>query len=377
MKNIIDYVRDSGELGFDVKPFCAADSVVLSQLAYLQFDAAKGMKDKPRDAVRLAETIPMRGIPALVQGTFMPAKNEKLLLAILESERFREIKCYAHVSELDQQTQKQFSATTFLLPTGVHYAAFRGTDATIIGWKEDLNMAFLSAVPAQEAAVRYLDGIAKSARDILLTGGHSKGGNLALYASLKSAPETRKRLRGIYNHDGPGFREDLLKDEVYQSLLGMVQSTIPRDSVVGMLLQHDARYRVVECASIGLFQHDLFTWGVEHGDLLYAGTLSTTSMVLAKSLEEWLSKLDTTQRERFIDVLTQVMDATRLETVTELPKSWRKAAQDAIKAIKDIDVETRNFIDEIFHLFMDAVKDNVKEEVHQKLSDLLPFGTKG
>ncbi len=376
MKNMIDYVRDAGNFGFDEKPFCAADSVVLAQLSYLQFGNELSSVEKPRAAVRLAEYIPLRGIRALVEGTFMPPKNEKLLLTILESGRFREIRAYAHVAELDQQTQKQFSATTFLLPTGVHYVAFRGTDATLVGWKEDLNMAFLPKVPAQASAVAYLDGIAKSASGMMMVGGHSKGGNLALYAALKSAPETRKRLRGVFNHDGPGFREDLLSDQVYQSLLGMVQTSIPKDSVVGMLLQHDSRYRVVECASIGLFQHDLYTWGIENGDLQYAGTLSASSMVFAKSLEAWLSKVDTPRRERFVDVLTQVLDATRLETVDELPKNWRKVAQDALKAIKDIDEETREFIQEIFRLFLDALKENVKEEVHQKIADMLPTSSK-
>ncbi len=117
MKNMIDYVRDAGNFGFDEKPFCAADSVVLAQLSYLQFGNELSSVEKPRAAVRLAEYIPLRGIRALVEGTFMPSKNEKLLLTILESGRFREIRAYAHVAELDQQTQKQFSATTFLLPT--------------------------------------------------------------------------------------------------------------------------------------------------------------------------------------------------------------------------------------------------------------------
>ena len=376
MKNIIDYVQDSATLGFDIKPFCAADSVVFSQLAYLHFGDGLPSMEKPRAGVRLAEAIAMMGTRTLVEGTFTPPRNEKLLFAILESSRFRDVKAYAHVSELDPETQKQFSATTFLLPTGMYYAAFRGTDATLVGWKEDLNMAFLSTVPAQEAAVRYLDGIAKSANGPLLTGGHSKGGNLALYAALKCAPETRKRLRGIYNHDGPGFQEDLLSDPVVQSLLGMVQTTIPRDSVVGMLLQHDPRYRVVECASIGLFQHDLFTWGIENGDLLFSGTLSTPSLLFAKSLESWLSQVELARRERFIEVLTQVLDATRLETVTELPKNWRKVAQDALKAIKDIDEETRSFIQEIFQLFLEAVKENVKGEMQQKIADMLPTSSR-
>ena len=376
MKNMIDYIRDTGSFGFDEKPFCAADSIVLAQLAYLQFGSELTALEKPRAAVRLAECIPLRGIRALVDGTFMPARNEKLLLTILESSRFKEIRAYAHVAELDPQTQKQFSATTFLLPTGVHYVAFRGTDATLVGWKEDLNMAFLPMVPAQASAVAYLDGIAKLASGLLMVGGHSKGGNLALYAALKSAPDTRKRLRSIFNHDGPGFREDLLSDQVYQSLLGMVQTSVPRNSIVGMLLQHDSRYRVVECASIGLFQHDMYTWGIENGDLQYAGTLSTSSMVFAKSLETWLLKVDTSRRERFVDVLTQVLDATRLETVDELPKNWRKAAQDALKAIKDIDEETRGFIQEIFQLFLSAVKENVKEEVQQKIADILPTSAK-
>ncbi len=372
MKNMLDYVRDTRNLALDVKPFCAADSIVLSQLAYADFGEILGNPEKKQNRRRLAEAIPLRGIRPLTKDTFFPEKNEKLLFALLESDRFREIRATTQTNEVDPETQMQFSAITFVLPTGASYVAFRGTDASLIGWKEDFNMAFTSPIPAQEAAVKYLNKMADQLPAPLLVGGHSKGGNLAVYASTRCTPETRKKLRGIFNHDGPGFRENLMEEAGFLSVAGMLQTTLPKDSIIGLLLQHDMRYRVVECRSIGLLQHDLFTWGIEDGDLYYAAQMSPSAAMFGKTLEAWLSNVEADERERFIEVLFSVINAAELSSLSDLNRGWRKAVREATKAAKALDEETRTFVLEIFGMLADAVKEQIKKEVKQTLDSFTP-----
>ena len=368
MKNMIDYVLETGALAWDAKPFCAADSVVLCQLAYLDWRNIAPSPDKPKDSMRLADAIVLGGIRPLCATYFLPELNERLLFAVLESGRFREIRIHAHVDESDPETEKQFSAVSFTLPTGAGYVAFRGTDATLNGWKEDFNMAYRCPVPAQESAVAYLDRVAKGMGTPLLVGGHSKGGNLAVYAAMKCTPETRRKLRGVYNHDGPGFRETVLADPGFQSIAGMLQTILPQASVVGMLLQHDNRYRVVESTAVGLLQHNQFSWRIEDGDLRYAAQLAPSAALFGRTLDTWLADLDDERRERFGETLFHVLEASGLQNLKNPERGWRKAAADAAKALQDIDPETRRFIIEVFRLFLEAARERVAEKVKESLS---------
>ncbi len=368
MKNMIDYVRETGPLAWDAKPFCAADSVVLCQLAYLDWEGVVPPPDKPKDTVRLADAIVLGGIRPLCATYFMPELNERLLFALLESGRFRDIRVHAHVDEIDPESEKQFSALCFTLPTGAGYVAFRGTDATLTGWKEDFSMAFRCPVPAQEAAVAYLDRVARGMGTPLLVGGHSKGGNLAVYAAMKCAPETRRKLRGVFNHDGPGFRGDVLDDPGFRSIAGMLQTILPQASVVGMLLQHDNRYRVVESTAAGILQHNQFTWRIEDGDLRYAAQLDSSAALFGRTLDAWLAGLDDEQRERFSDTLFRVLEASGLQNLKSPERGWRKAAADAARAMQDIDPDTRRFILEVFRLLLEAARDGLAEQVKERVA---------
>jgi len=243
-------------------------------------------------------------------------------------------------------------------------------------------MAYRCPVPAQEAAVAYLDRVAKGMGTPLFAGGHSKGGNLAVYAAMKCAPETRRKLRGVYNHDGPGFREAMQSDPGFQAIAGMLQTILPQASVVGMLLQHDNRYRVVESTAIGLLQHNQFSWRIEDGDLVYAAQLTPAAALFGRTLDAWLSGLDDEKRERFGETLFRVLEVSGLQNLRSPERGWRKAAADAARAMQEIDPETRRFILEVFRLLLDAARDGVAQQVResvsgrnglmQRLSELVP-----
>ncbi len=372
MKTMIDYVVDTKDLAWDVKPFCAVDSMVLCQLVYEDFGDVVPGPEKARSSLSLEKAIQLRGIRQLIHGTLIPPKNESLLFAILESNRFRNLLLHAYVNDVDAEIQKQFSAITFSLPTGTRFVAFSGTDATLTGWKEDFNMTFLSPVPSQASAVAYLETVAKALPGPLIVGGHSKGGNLAVYASMHCQQDTRKRLRSIFNHDGPGFKEEVFSEPEFEAIAGMLQTTLPKASIVGMLLQHDNRYRVVESTSIGILQHNLFSWVVEGGDLRYASQLSPQAVLFGKTLNAWLVNLDEAQRERFVEYLFQVVGAANLTNLHDIRWGWRRAAKEAASVLKDIDAETKGFLMEIFSLLAESVKESLKEDFQQKIAGIVP-----
>ena len=122
-----------------------------------------------------------------------------------KTNRFGSIELHDYINSVDTKTQTQFGAITFSLDKNNHYVAFRGTDNTIVGWKEDLNLAVQQEVPAQKRATSYLSDIASKYSGKLIVGGHSKGGNLALYSVFKAEKSIKDRIEKRVGFDGPGF----------------------------------------------------------------------------------------------------------------------------------------------------------------------------
>ena len=221
-----------GDVPLTVAPFNAVDNLVLSQLAYTSFDGVK------RD--RLGAMARARLRPGDVQG------NDRQLLELLAtSRRLGVARVRRAVEQLDEERQMQFGALTLELDDGTACVVFRGTDATLIGWKEDLNMSFADEIPSQAEAVRYLNDSARDTRRPLRVMGHSKGGNLAVYSSVKCRPEVRRRIIAVYNNDGPGLSERAMAEPGYARIERRIQTFLPQSSVVGILLGTAERYKVV------------------------------------------------------------------------------------------------------------------------------------
>ncbi len=363
MKNIIDYAVSTAGAGFDIKPMCEADSLVLSQLSYLDFSGeVPGPTDKAKPPT-LKDVILYKGVRALCKETIIPEKNEKLLLAVLDSSRFGGLKLKSFINEVDDAEHKQFAAVTFLMPEKEAYIAFRGTDTTLTGWREDFDMAFTYPVPAQQDAVAYLNMAGKGTSGALFVGGHSKGGNLAIYASVRSDNRLRGRIAGVFNHDGPGFKEDIYSEEAYKQIEPLVHTSLPTHSIVGILLQHDDNYKAVKSNAVGLLQHDPFTWSIKGGDLEFTDGLNSQSVFLDKAIGKWLEGLSDEERMKFVDALFEIADASGFETIQDVKKNWKKAASDSIAVIKDMGPETRKMASEVFSMFEKTVSTGLVSEI--------------
>lgn len=336
MGTILDYLLET-TAGFEEKPFSDVDSLVLSQLSYLDFGGlAPGPGEDPIPFRNLAGD---SAVAALVKRDRVPQLDAELVRRVDASSRFSGLKIGNYVNIIDKEAEEQFSAVTFFLD-GMAYLAYRGTDSSYVAWKEDFNLAFLNPVPSQVAGAAYLDWVAGLFPGPLRVGGHSKGGNIAVYSSLFCRPEHRKRITAIYSHDGPGFTQGVLESPEFLEMRDRLHKTMPQSSLVGVLLQHQENYRVIRSNQFWIMQHDPFSWIVEQGDFQYLEKLSSGALFLDKNLNAWISSLSAEELSRFADALYQVLCALPGDAFTDAPDQWWEAARETLNGLKDLDRDT-------------------------------------
>ena len=311
MGTVLEYLEKYGKYSFAEMPMTEVDSLALCQLSYLKFDgmvpgpdsegkaAAPGMQGaesggrtgRESDPGGLPEPAPEKPADSLDSLTelsgvtleslrehpdyeklFADVRYEKPNRALYErmaqGKRFRDMKLNYYVNVIETQWETQFSAVTYTLGDGIHYVAYRGTDETIVGWKEDFNMAFLTPVPGQAISVEYLNRVAGRFHGPLYVGGHSKGGNLAVYSAMNCAPDIQERILKIYSMDGPGFRPEVLEKCDYGRIADRVVKILPNSSLVGMIFESGMYFQVVKSRTFGLLQHDPYTWLVTGNHLV-------------------------------------------------------------------------------------------------------------
>ena len=256
MSNILDYVRTYGNETFTERHFSSADALVLAQLSYMDWsEAVPGLKDE-KDFIRLKDLLYFEDLERLIRWSVFKTGNRELFYQAANSKRFGEVKLNYYLDIWNEDANVQLSALTFLLPCGRACVTFRGTDESINGWKESFSMVYRFPVPAQEYAAIYLNQVGKRINNPLIVCGHSKGGNLAVYASVCCNDNIRQRIRRIYNFDGPGFWEEFLADERYKETVPKIRKYVAPESFIGLLLKDEATTFMVECKSKGMQQHD-------------------------------------------------------------------------------------------------------------------------
>ena len=311
MANILDYLDWRGDLTLAERGFNEVDNLLMAELCFLDFSgivpadfsAPVFLPDAMRqyDAARPQETM----------GVLVPEQIPELGHKMAASRRFSDLTLCAYVSRTDEETQTQFSALTILLPDKTAYIAFRGTDDTIVGWKEDFNLAFLPVVPAQKMAAEYLSAAAAALPSHpLRVGGHSKGGNLAVYSAVFCGEAVQNQLMRVYNNDGPGFRTSLLGLPEHKRVADRITTILPESSVVGMLLEHEEPYTIIS--------------------------------------------LSPEQRVAFTDALFDILTCTDAGTLTDLKEGGLKTAAAMLKKYRTLDKPTRHALGSTLRLFMAA-----------------------
>ncbi len=319
MANIIDYVRNATD-SFSDAPLNRVDSLVFSWLAYVRYP-----DDSPTRSLEgqdLSEAFGNGGLTGLTAAMHDPRHTEELLVAVAESPRFCDVVGCLHSEQSSRKAEKQFSAITFRLPGGGSYVAYRGTDNTLVGWKENFNMAFQTAIPSQTTSTSYLALVAEQLEGPIWVGGHSKGGNLAVYATMTVDAEVRERVKRCYTHDGPGFTDEMRSDARWAGAYELVDKTIPEGSLIGLIFEsRDVEMQIVRSTNSGIMQHAPFSWEVEGNDFAVERAISYDSYRTIKRLDSWLDGMGADERERFVEILYKLVQASGEVTFGGLKQS--------------------------------------------------------
>ena len=267
MANLLDYLDWRGDLTLAQSPFNEVDNLILAELSFVDFkDIVPAPGEGQGVPLSAAAEAFFARFPAgekIDMGVLVPDAIPDMLAKMAGSARFRDMKLSCFTDRLDVGKGEQFAALTIETRDGAVYCSFRGTDDTLAGWKEDFNLACMPEVPAQKKAVGYLQDAARQfPRRKLRLGGHSKGGNLAVYAGVFCPAAVQRCITAIWSNDGPGFHEDILDLPQHQRVEDRIFSVVPKSSVVGMLLEHEESYAVVDSDQLGFLQHDGFSWQV-------------------------------------------------------------------------------------------------------------------
>ena len=371
MANILDYLSWRGDLTLAQSPFNEVDNLILAELSFVNFT---GIVPGPGEG----EGVPLHSAAEaffrsheggdMGMGVLVPDEIPTLLRKMAECPRFREMKVNCFCDHLDVRKAEQFAAVTVELGDGSIYLSFRGTDDTIAGWKEDFLLGCQPEVPAQKKAVAYVKAVAAQyPRRKLMLGGHSKGGNLAVYGGIFVPLAIQRRISAVWSNDGPGFYGAVLETPQHARLEGRIHSIVPKSSVVGMLLEHEESYTVVDSDQTGLWQHDGFSWQVLGTGFVTLRQVSRQGRRNDLALKEWVRRLPVDQREKFVDGLFEVLTASGATTLTDLKEDGFRAAGAMVRAMKDMEKDTRdalfNAIATLFRSNIQAAVEEAREEV--------------
>ncbi len=322
MGTLFDYLSWRGDLSFEQAPLNEVDSLIFALLSFVEYkDIVAAEHGAPTISLVGAATTFFARNPdfkKLSMGVIVPKGIFKLLRDAKDCRRFKNVGLKGYVNRIDLKEETQFSAVTFVLETGETVVAYRGTDDTLIGWKENFNMSFMDIVPAQKYAKEYLERVAENTKGPIYVAGHSKGGNLAVYAAISVSKELQRRIAGVWCHDGPGFRNVWLKDPNYLNIKPRIKTLVPEASIVGMLLEHEEDYTVVKSRQKGAWQHDALNWEIIGGSFVYLQNLNRTSKRNDRITKDWVASLTLEQREQFCNAFYKLLSADNALTLTEL-----------------------------------------------------------
>lgn len=367
--NIIDYLEAYGDVSFAEMPMNDVDSLVLCQLSYLKFDGiVSDVRENghPITLMQISEHIDYENLYADER---YEKPNRALFEAMVAGKRYANmyLNCYINMVEIEREFQ--FSAITFMPENAPVYIAFRGTDETLIGWKEDFNMAFSAPIPGQEYSVKYLNMVGGKLRRPFIVGGHSKGGNLAIYSSMKCSPVVQDRILKIYNMDGPGFRPEILAECDYSKIEERVEKILPHSSLVGMIFESDnIRCRVVKSNTVGVLQHNPYTWIVEDNAFVECEDIERHSKLMDSNMNEWILSLNKEQLHVFVDTLYQVISASQAQDLIEFTGEWKRSMNGMLNALKDVDDEAKDVLKSVTKSLRDFTKVRMREEVAKEFT---------
>ena len=364
MSNILDYIKWRGDLSFNQSEFNNVDNLIFSRFSYLPLE---DLLDGLNEIVTIKEAYLRLIKQGIREEKILQKEDKELFMLLANSERFGPLKITRFVNKVEVKEEKQFSAVTILLPDNTMYISYRGTDNTLVGWKEDFNISLDINIPSQKEAVKYLENTYETLRRKMRIGGHSKGGNLAIYASVFCKETIKDEIIEVYNNDGPGLSKDLINKEVYKKGLEKIKSFIPQTSIIGKLMYHEEKYYIIKSTQKGIMQHDLYSWQVEGKEFIHLKEVTNESEFVDEVIKEWTTKITPNQRKEFINIVYNIIKETNSENLYEMSKNRFKTVGAVIKAYHATNKKNKQIITQTLSDLFEVTKNNVFKNISEKL----------
>ena len=377
MGNIMDYINWRGDISFEQSKFNEVDNLILACFSYVNLDGIPAVAEqKGIELKNLAEEfMKLHTMEELEADKSFIRLAPFMMLEMAETNRFGNSVIRNYVNEIVTEAEQQFAAVEIVLEDGTSYVSFRGTDDTIIGWKEDFNLS-TGVVPAQERAVEYVRRVSENTTGMLRVGGHSKGGNLAIYGAVM-CKEAHEKILEVYSNDGPGFSKEFQELPETEEMMDKIIRIIPEYSIIGTLLEHEKAPVIVASSSKGLLQHDGFSWEVQGPALVRRDSLSRTALRFIEILHKWIDGMEMEQKKVLIEDLFATLQASGYENLSEVQSGGLKSLAAMVKRVEKFAPESRGMMQELLVAICGGWLEQLQMDTKDKLSVLpLSFSDK-
>ncbi len=366
MSNILDYLAWRGDLTFIQDPFNSIDALILSCLSYVDFTGVVPGKGGGRITIEKAaeKYFSIHSEEELAQDKSFINFGPAMFRSLASTKRFKGAYLQNFADDTDISRQIQFAAIEIDTSDGYSFISFRGTDDTVVGWKEDFNLSFMT-VPAEDEAAQYLQKVMKGRLDRIRIGGHSKGGHLAIYASVAAPSSLSDRIETIYNFDGPGFNHEAMETENFRHIQPKIIKIIPQTSIIGRLLENTTEPSVVKSTELGIMQHNPLSWQMEGKCFELCDSTDKISDLFDETMTKWLGEMSFEDRKVFVDELFSVFEASGCEYLSTLTKIGVKGTRAMIERMhqirNDSGAKVRTLV-KMFFINLNVLKDSVVKE---------------
>jgi hypothetical protein len=345
MANMLDYVAWRGDLSFADDKFNEVDAAIFSMLSYIDYGTVCREQDKlMSDAVE--GYCPDKNYDGVRLGLIIPSKNiNRLFCDCGQSRRFGGVRISDFKSRINNEEICQFAAVTFHLPRSRMVVAFRGTDDSIVGWREDFCLSYLDSIPAQRMAVQYLEEVAaKYPDERIYVCGHSKGGNMSAYATVNCSPDVRRRILKTYSCDGPGFDKKAVKASQFKRAQRKLDFIVPQSSFIGTMFEVGGKYTVVNSVRRGAYQHDSFSWEVCGPSFRHLDSLSERGHKNANQFRASMERMTVEEKKDFSDTFFSIVASTGANTLTDFTDGGLRKLAAAVKNYSGLDKQKREIM---------------------------------
>ena len=346
MANINEYLDWRGDIPInDEFGINEIDNMIFARFSYLLFDKIELEDEETIESIS-------NKMKNFKNEEFNYNGDKELITKLGKSKRFKDLIVTDYVKNNDIEAERQFSAITIHISKKLMYLSFEGTDGTILGWKEDFNMAFMKNVASQISAKEYLEKIANKYKNKkMILGGHSKGGNVAIYAAVTAPQKIQERIVKVVNYDGPGFDEEFIKNIENKEILDKVYTYIPQGSVIGRIMEHGEGYEVVQSIQKGIYQHDIYSWQVLGKQMVKLKETTKSSEVMNDTMKTWLKSTTIEQRRLFFDAIFDIFNSTSASKFSEISISWKTNMPKLYEGYKELSEDDKKNITEMIKLF--------------------------